>query len=119
NNPVARKALGEALKQVKAIIQEFGLPDSIHVELARDVGKSKDERDQIKSGIEKRTSAKIWLREQFAEDVGVAPTNAEDLLRYELWREQNGRCLYTDQAIDPRAIVASDNSVQVDHILPW
>ncbi len=73
NNPVAKKALSEALKQVKAIVQKHGLPGAIHVELARDVGKSKEERDEIKSGIEKRNKAKDRLREQFLEDVGVAP----------------------------------------------
>jgi CRISPR-associated endonuclease Csn1 len=119
NNPVAKKALSEALKQVKAIIRQYGLPKAIHVELARDVGKSKEERDEIRNGIEKRNKTKDWLRGQFLEDVGVEPSNAEDLLRYELWREQGGRCLYSDQAIHPDFIVASNRMVEVDHILPW
>lgn len=118
-NPIARKALTEALKQVKAIVEEFGLPGAIHVELARDVGKSKEERDEIKFGIERRNKEKDKLREDFAQTTGQPPSGAEDLLRYELWKEQNGRCLYTDEAIHPDAIIASDNSIQVDHILPW
>ncbi len=119
NNPVARKALTEAWKQVKAIVAEFGLPGAIHVELARDVGKSKDERDEIKSGIEKRNKVKDRLRDEFLDTVGAAPAGPEDLMRFELWKEQGGRCVYTDRSIDPRSIVASDNAVQVDHILPW
>lgn len=119
NNPVARKALGEALKQVKAVIKEYGLPGAIHVELARDVGKSKDERDEITRGIEKRNKTKDWLRAEFLNAVGAPPSGAEDLLRFELWREQGGRCLYTDRPIPANSIVASDNSIQVDHILPW
>lgn len=118
-NPVARKALTEAIKQVRAIVREYGLPGRIHVELARDVGKSKEERDEITHGIEKRNKAKDDLRVKFKEDVGIESASSEDLLRYELWREQNGRCLYTDQEIHPNAIVASNNLVQVDHILPW
>lgn len=118
-NPIARKAVSEASKQVRAIVQEYGLPGRIHVELARDVGKSKEEREEITRGIERRNKEKDRLRTQFRDDVGVEPTSGEDLLRYELWKEQNGRCLYTDQPIPPGAIVASDNSVQIDHILPW
>lgn len=118
-NPVARKALTEAIKQVRAIVQEYGLPGRIHIELARDVGKSKEERDEIRYGIEKRNKQKDWLREQFIATVGQEAKTSEDLLRFELWREQNGRCLYTDSEIHPNSIVASDNSVQVDHILPW
>lgn len=117
-NPVARKALGEMLKQVRAIAQAYGEPDLIHVELARDLGKSADERDEIKRGIDKRTAEKERRRGEFADMLGRVP-NDEELLRYELWKEQSGRCLYTDEAIEPTALAASDNSVQVDHILPW
>lgn len=118
-NPIARKALTEALKQVRAIVKQHGLPGRIHVELARDVGKSREERDEISRGIERRNKEKDRLRGHFKDDVGVEPAGPEDLRRYELWREQNGRCIYTDKEIHPNAIVASDNSVQVDHILPW
>jgi CRISPR-associated endonuclease Csn1 len=118
-NPIARKTLGEALKQVRVVIHEHGHPTHIHVELNRDVGKSVDERREIEYGIERRTKEKARLREEFAGVLGQEPAGAEDLLRYELWKEQNGRCLYTDTAIPPDAIVASDNRVQVSHILPW
>lgn len=118
-NPVARKAIGECLKQVRAIVREYGLPERIHVELARDVGKSAEERDEIRRGIEKRNKERDRLRERFRETVGQDPGGAEDMLRFELWCEQSGRCLYTDRAIPPAAILAGDNSVQVDHILPW
>ncbi len=118
-NPIARKAFSEAMKQVKALIQVYGLPGAIHVELARDVGKSKEERDQIRSGIDKRTKTKEKLKELFKTDVGAEPKSGEDLLRYELWREQNGRCLYSDRTIDPRQIVSTDRTLEVDHILPW
>ncbi|MBI1775492.1 MAG: type II CRISPR RNA-guided endonuclease Cas9 [Proteobacteria bacterium] len=118
-SPVARKALTEAIKQVRAVIREHGLPEHVHIELARDVGKSKEERDEIRIGIDRRNREKDRLREHFLETVGSEATSGEDLLRFELWREQNGRCLYTDRVIHPNAIVASDNSVQIDHILPW
>jgi CRISPR-associated endonuclease Csn1 len=118
-NPIARKALTEAIKQVRAVVREYGLPDRIHIELARDVGKSKEERDEITRGIDKRNKEKDRLRTLFVDVVGQEPSGAGDLLRFELWREQNGRSLYSDREIHPNAIVASDNSVQVDHILPW
>ena len=118
-NPVARKALGEALKQAKALIQAFGLPGKIHVELARDVGKSKDERDDISRGIERRSKERDRLREEFEGVAGRPSVNAEDLMRYELWKEQGGFCLYSNRAIHPDMIFAGDRTVEVDHILPW
>ncbi|OQW72124.1 MAG: type II CRISPR RNA-guided endonuclease Cas9 [Proteobacteria bacterium ST_bin14] len=119
-SPVARKALSEMLKQVKVLAHEFGPFDRIHIEMARDVGKSIEERGKIERGIEKRTSEKDRLRLEMQQLLPhLTRISGEDLLRFELWKEQNGRCLYTDQAISPAIVVASDNNVQVDHILPW
>ncbi len=122
-SPTVRKALIEALKQVKAIVDKYGKPDRIHVELARDVGKSIEERREIETGIEKRNKQKDRLRDLFAKEVGRHPQDGnrgkEELLRFELWNEQMGRCLYTDVYISPTQLVATDNSIQVDHILPW
>ena len=118
-SPIARKALIEAVKQVKAIVEEYGIPDAIHIELARDVGKGIDERREIERGIEKRNKEKERLRLRFREDVGHDCASAEDLLRYELWLEQNGRCVYSGEAISPADITSASNRVQVDHILPW
>lgn len=119
-SPVARKALSEMLKQVKVLTHEFGPFDRIHVEMARDVGKSIEERGKIERGIEKRTSEKDRLRLEMQQLLPhLTRISGDDLLRFELWKEQNGRCLYTDQAISPAMLAASDNSVQVDHILPW
>jgi CRISPR-associated endonuclease Csn1 len=117
-NPVARKAVGEMLKTVRAIIRAHGLPDRIHVELARDVGKSADERDEITRGIEKRNKARDCARTRFIHCLKREP-NGDDMLRFELWEEQNGLCLYTGHEIPPEAVASSDNRAQVDHILPW
>jgi CRISPR-associated endonuclease Csn1 len=125
-SPIARKALIEAVKQVKAILEscfkENGkdtLPDAIHIELARDVGKGIDERRKIETGIERRNKEKDWMRAKFAEDVGQPCSSADELLRYELWRQQCGKCVYSDAPINPRQLLAADSSVQIDHILPW
>ena len=118
-NPVARKALAEMMRQVRTIVAKYGrLPDRIHVELARDVGKSAEERDEISRGIEKRNKQRDKARERFREKLRQEPS-AEELLRFELWEEQNGRCLYTDDCIPVTELVSSSNVVQVDHILPW
>ncbi len=118
-SPVARKALSEAAKQVKALVEVFGVPDAIHVELARDVGKSADERREIDKGIKDRNAEKDRLRKQYEEEIGREPRTAEDLLRFELWKQQGGRCIYTDAPIHVDWVASQRNEAQVDHILPW
>ena len=117
-NPVARKAVTEMLKQVRAMINAYGLPEFMHVELARDIGKSAEERDKIKKGIEDRTALRGRLRDELTELLNRT-LGLDDLIRFELWKEQGGFCLYSGESIPCDAISAGDNRVQVDHILPW
>lgn len=118
-NPVARKSLTEGLKQLWAMRNHWGLPDAVHIEMARDVGNSLEKRNEIKRGIDKNTAERERQRDEVRELLGIEDVNGDTLLRYRLWKEQAGRCPYTDKAIPATAIIATDNSHQVDHILPW
>lgn len=118
-NPVAARAIREAVAQVRTLIMEFGVrPGRIHVELAREIGKSGVERGKIKDGLDKRESEKERNRAECMEKTGIVNPSAEDLLRFELWKEQRSRCIYTDAYISPPDIASERNSVQIDHILP-
>lgn len=118
SSPVARKAVTEGIKQVIAICQEFGIPGRIIVEAARDVGKSLEERTKITDGIERRNKELDCLRATFGELFNRAPSK-EELLRFELLREQNHECIYSGHRISPELILDGQMTVQVDHILPW
>ncbi len=118
NSPVTRRAFLEAVKQVKAVAREHGPFDYIHIELARSVGKSAEERAKLTKGIEDRNVEKEKRRAEAAEHLG-RPTSDDELLRFELAKEQNFNCIYSGDAIDPKGIAANDMRYQVDHILPW
>jgi CRISPR-associated endonuclease Csn1 len=118
-SPVARKALHEMLKQINAVYQKHGPFDRIHVEMARDVGKSIEERGKIERGIKDRTAEKDRARNDLKQLLKTERISAEDILRYELWKEQAGKSLYSDTPIPIEAVLATDNRIQVDHILPW
>lgn len=118
-NPVARKSLTEGLKQLWAMRNRWGLPEAVHIELARDVGNSLEERRKIEKRLNDTTAQRQRERQEARDLLKIEDINGDTLLRYRLWKEQGGRCPYTDRAIPPTAIVATDNSHQVDHILPW
>ncbi len=118
-NPIARKALTEGLKQLWAMRNRFGLPGAIYIELARDVGNSLEKRNEIKKGIDDATAQRERERKEAREQLGLEDINGDTLLKYRLWKEQGGFCLYTGEYIEPDKIKSGDNSVQVDHILPW
>lgn len=118
NSPVTRKAFGEAMKQIRAVDREYGPFDLVHIELARDVGKSADERAKLTRGLEERTAEKERRRNEAAELLEW-PVTDDELLRYELAKEQNWKCIYSGDPIDPKGFAANDTRYQVDHILPW
>ena len=118
-SPTVRRALGEAIKQVLAVLDELKVrPGRIHVELARDVGRSAEMRDEISRGIDRRTKEREKARTDFLELVNKKSCSDEELLRYELWREQQERCVYTDDYISPDWLLDGPNEVQIDHVLP-
>ncbi len=118
-SPVAQKAAREMLKQVKVLEREYGPFDRVHVEMAREVGKGIEERGKIERGINKRTAERQKSEAALKDLLKIERVTGEDILRYELWREQNCRCIYTGEGIPAPAILASDNRVQIDHILPF
>lgn len=135
--PVVAKILSEARKQFYAICREFScIPGRVHLEMARDVGKSVEERRKIEEGISKRSEQKKAQREALAEywQVEVTSISSTELRRYELWRSQEGRCAYfklwqkegarhytgqhVEGSINIMDLQDGTNMVQIDHILP-
>jgi CRISPR-associated endonuclease Csn1 len=122
-NATVQRVLRESLKQIKVVIDRYGMPDFIHLEMARDVGKSLEERQEITKGLDKRFEVKIARKKEmidkFPDHFRNREPNGEELLRYELWTEQNHRCLYSNEYINPNDWLDNDSGVQVDHILPY
>ena len=122
NSPVARKAAIEAVKQFVTLCHEHptlagNLPGRVNIELAREMGKSPEERSKLAGGLERRNREMDKLAEQFEDTFGRRPRKGE-LRIYELAQEQGWKCLYTDDSIDPNKLF-DGVSYQIDHILPW
>ena len=113
------------------------LLDLNYVELLREVGKSGEERNRISRGLERRTKEKEAARKAVAQLLGKSPetVSAGEVQRYELWRQQDGKCAYymlwrhaggeraygdamPQGSIPPDWLADGVNAVQVDHILP-
>nr|WP_320022615.1 type II CRISPR RNA-guided endonuclease Cas9 [uncultured Draconibacterium sp.] len=62
-NPVVEKAVKEAIKLVNAIIDKYGKPDMIHLEMTRDLKMPKEHRENIR----RRNQDKDKAREEYSE----------------------------------------------------
>ena len=114
-NPIVQKAINEVRKVVNAIIREYGKPDRIRVELARDMKRSKEHREEERKKNAKNRKLNLRAKEKI-EAQGL-PYNHGNRIRYRLWEDQKGVCPYTGESIGMSQIFSE--AVHVDHILPY
>ena len=135
-NPVVQRVVREVRRQVAAICNDWNVfPGRVNIELLRDVGKSPRERKEITKGLEDRTKERLKSREELAKHFGVSEESISggEVLRFELWKSQQGMCAYymlwheaggqysgdiKDGYIPLSWLRDGSNAVQVDHILP-
>lgn len=94
-NPVVRRAISQTIKVVNAIIREMGTPPTyINIELARELSKSKKERDEINKKYKLNQAENEKLKDEIIENFKIKP-NGQDIIKLKLWCEQDGICPYT------------------------
>lgn len=113
-NPLVRQAIFEVRKVVNAIIREYGRPDIIRVELAREAKMSFQQRKEARYENAERQRARNEARAEI-ERLGFKPTG-EALERFVLWKEQREECVYSGRTISPGQLLGGE--VHIDHILP-
>ncbi len=119
-NPVVNRALAQTRKVINAIIREHDMPETIIIELARDVGRNFQDRKDIEREQKKNQSYREEAKTHIAEILGIIPDNVtgEDILKYRLWKEQDCFCPYSGTYITPEALRDSV-ATQIDHIIPY
>lgn len=115
------RSLTQTRKVINSIIKKYGTPKIINIETARELAKSKKERNDItKNNLEKQAeNEKI---KNYLVELGLFPDinkiSSNDLLKYKLWKEQNEFCGYSMKKINIEELF-QNNVVQIDHILPY
>lgn len=115
------RSLTQTRKVINSIIKKYGMPKIINIETARELAKSRKERNEIaKNNVEKQTENEK-IKNQLVElglFVSTDKISSTDLLKYKLWKEQNEFCGYSMKKISIEDLFGN-NIVQIDHILPY
>ena len=122
NNPVVLRVMGRVRKLVNAVIAKYGIPDEIHIELARDLKRSAREKKLIEKSQAKHKASNEASRNRIAESLGCDPSEVRGKLirKVNLLNEQDERDVYTGEHISyERLIAEGDAYCQIDHILPY
>lgn len=117
-SPVVRRAVSQTVKVINAIIRDRGCsPTFINVELAREMSKDINERNRLKKEMDDNARRNERAMDQIKE-FGVSHPTGQDLLKYLLWQEQDGRCAYSLSPI-PVSRLFEDGYCEIDHIIPY
>lgn len=116
-NPVVLRALSQTTKVLNAIIRKYGSPQRISIELAREMRNNFDERRKIEKRNEENRKKNEETMAQIEELKGRRPTG-QDLVKFKLYQEQDGICLYSGTQLDI-AKLFEPGYVDVDHIIPY
>ena len=118
-NPVVLRALNQARKVVNALIRKYGSPHSVHIEMARDLSRPFDERNKVKKAQEEFRDRNANDKLLFAQEFSIvgAPKGRE-FEKWQLYREQQGKCAYSIEPIDLNRLFEA-GYVEIDHALPY
>ncbi len=117
-NPTVHIALNQLRKLVNALIKKYGHPAELHLELARELKLSRQQKTERNKQNKENREHNAALNDELRK-LGQKP-NAENRLRLKLFNELgplNHRCVYSGELIKPTRLFTND--YQVDHILPF
>lgn len=120
--PVVEKILNQMINVVNAIIDNYGKPDEIRIELARELKLSKEERNDAYTYMSKRTKENQLIENELLE-FGLRATR-NNIIKWRLYheisgndRKQNAICIYCGNPISFSAAMLGEE-VDIEHIIP-
>ena len=118
-NPVVEKILNQMINVVNGIVSEYGKPDEIRIELARELKKSAKEREELSKSINETTRLHEELVKKLQNEFGLSHVSRNDIIRYKLYNEleSNGyKTLYTNTYIPREKLFSKE--FDIEHIIP-
>lgn len=123
DNRVVFKAVNETRKIVNAIIDTYGSPESIVIEVASELGNSAETRSKMEKANRANEKAKEQAIADIAKllDVDESEVRGPMIERYRLFKQQEGKCAYSQKPLGELKDVVENQGrrYEVDHIIPY
>lgn len=118
-NPVVEKILNQMVHVVNGVIEQYGKPDEIRIELARDLKQSAqkrlDEYNKMNQAAKKHEQYRKLLQSEF----NIPHPSRNDIIRYKLYKElepMGFKTLYTNTYIPREKLFSKE--FDIEHIIP-
>lgn len=109
------RIVSEFRKVYNNMVSVYGPPKEVNIELARDVAMSNKNKDKLKKEQVANEKINTLIIKEFEDYFGRKPRFREKV-KYKLWKEQNGLCLYSGKSI-PKEYIIDDSKLEVDHAI--
>jgi len=120
-NPVVEKILNQMINVVNAVGEEYGRPDEIHIEMARELKQNRQQRESTYNRILETDKENRSIVDILQKEFGIKNVRKTDIVRYKLYQElkdnsYKAKTLYSNKYIS-REILFS-NEIDIEHIIP-
>lgn len=123
-NPIVSKGLHELRRVINALIAEYGKPDIIRIEMARDLEMNTKRYKEFEKRQKANTKANDEAVKMFQMMGAKYPhlhlskyPSHDDKIRYRIWKDQQEMCAYSGVKINLSTLFTA--AVDIDHILPY
>ncbi len=114
--PIVEKILNQVINLVNRIIEKYGRPTEIRIELARELKQSKEERNQTFRNINKKEKENQIIARRIETEYGLRSTR-RNIDKWRLYEEMSGKCIYCSKGIELSDFLRGDQS-DIEHIIP-
>ena len=119
-NPVVEKILNQMIHVVNACNQQYGPFDEIHIEMARELKQTRQQREKATGRIARRTKENDEIIKTLkGEPFNITNPTRNDIIRYRLYEELKPlgyKTLYTGTYIPRESLFTRE--FDIEHIIP-
>ena len=117
-SPVAKRVHNETIKVINAVIKQYGILDSVVIEMARDRN-TEEEKKHIEENNKKGLELNEWAKNIIDNTSNTCKKITSKLVqKIRLYHEQDGVSLYSGKKIDLDRLINDSTAYEIDHIIP-
>ncbi len=118
-NPMAMRSMFRLRKVVNLLLSRGYIDENtkIHIEFSRDLNDA-NRRWAIQQWQRQQEKNREEIRKRIQEDAHIDNPTDTDILKYQLWEEQNHICIYTGNQIGIFDFLGANPKYDIEHTIP-
>lgn len=118
-NPMAMRSMFRLRKVVNLLLAKGYIDENtkVHIEFSRDLNDA-NRRWAIQQWQRQQEKNREEIRKRIQEDAHIENPTDNDILKYQLWEEQNHICIYTGNQIGISDFLCTNPKYDIEHTVP-